>query len=294
MRKYLCIILLFFCFSQLLFAKSLDTIPAVLQGNWLRTNGSNEWVYGFSGDKVFYDCAVWQVKSVKQVKKHFYEIAFSKNNAEQILFIKSTKANNLWIGKNKRQLAAFSKKKTLKHLPEEDLSNYVFKDDTTVYKGFIENYDTSWGKTGRAIIINPFFYGPKSIQSFLIKINTDGSFKAEVPIAYPQQVAVQFPDKVGLDFAKRIYLFPGKMLFEKISKNGSSIFMGNHSVLNNEMNEFKLIENEHDSLLNIEGHNLNPKQNKDRIISALKKMSENIANLAAQGNISKNAANLES
>lgn len=84
------------------------------------------------------------------------------------------------------------------------------------------------------------------------------------------------------------------MLFEKISKNGSSIFMGNHSVLNNEMNEFKLIENEHDSLLNIGGHNLNPKQNKDRIISALKKMSENIANLAAQGNISKNAANLES
>lgn len=102
MKRYFCITLLFMVFSQLVLAKDiLDTVRASAQGNWLNTDGSNRWTYGFTRDKVFYDCAVWQVKSVRQIKNHFSEIAISKKGEQQILFVKTAHDNNLWIGKDR-------------------------------------------------------------------------------------------------------------------------------------------------------------------------------------------------
>src|SRR5690606_16862474 len=34
-------------------------IPKEIQGNWLRTDGSNEWVYGIYDDKVIYQNKIW-------------------------------------------------------------------------------------------------------------------------------------------------------------------------------------------------------------------------------------------
>ncbi|MGF7232752.1 hypothetical protein [Arachidicoccus sp.] len=86
MKRYFCITLLFMVFSQLVLAKDiLDTVRASAQGNWLNTDGSNRWTYGFTRDKVFYDCAVWQVKSVRQIKNHFSECYFKKRRTADII-----------------------------------------------------------------------------------------------------------------------------------------------------------------------------------------------------------------
>jgi thiol-disulfide isomerase/thioredoxin len=185
-------------------------IPEEIQGNWLRTDGSNEWMYGIYDDKVIYQSIVWD-KVLLNKKGKNYELSLKKGDKQENIFIK-VKKDNLLIGNSPENMELFSKNKTsnpdyvIKNNEEYTLP--VFKLDTVVYKGFIEGYHSKMGKTGMAYVDNIIDHEQ---NSYLIPIEPDGSFYCKFPMIHPQEVFVRIPL-----ISKTVYLEPGKSTFEYI------------------------------------------------------------------------------
>jgi hypothetical protein len=104
-------------------------IPEEIQGNWLRTDGSNEWMYGIYDDKVIYQSIVWD-KVLLNKKGKNYELSLKKGDKQENIFIK-VKKDNLLIG-NSPEIWSYSARikpailtmlsKTMRNIPCLSLS----------------------------------------------------------------------------------------------------------------------------------------------------------------------------
>lgn len=183
-------------------------IPAIIQGNWLTTNGSNTWVYGIYEDKLIYDGLIYkQITINKEGKK--YTIKFQRDGDSETIYVKPAKNNNLLIGKDRRELELYSRNIT--HNPDftlpdnEPFQKPIFKKDTAIYKGYIKGYHSKMGATGM-VYVNDIISGEQN--SHIITIDPDGSFAATIPLIHPTQVFVRL-----LKTQEEIYLEPGKTTF---------------------------------------------------------------------------------
>ncbi len=181
--------------------------PEPLLGNWLRTDGSNEWVYGFHEDRAIYDSDIWKQVLISQ-KEDIYEVVLQKEGRREKLIVKP-QDDLLLIGNNKDNLESFSKELTQK--PDYVIANdgefqrAIFKKDTAVYCGYIKGYLPEMGKTGM-IYVNNIISSEQ--ESYLIPINPDGTFLVKFPMIYPQQVMVRWSRTMDM-----VYCEPGKTSF---------------------------------------------------------------------------------
>lgn len=193
---------------ELVPGEQFSIFPEDLLGSWLRTDGSNEWMYGFYNDVVIYDSEIWKQVLISQ-KEDIYQLMLQKEGKKKKLVAKP-KGDQLLIGPDEANLELFSKALTNNPgyvIPDdEEFKLPVFKQDTAYYKGYIKGYNPWMGETGMVYVNNVLSTGQ---ESYLITINDDGTFSASIPMLYPQLLFVRF---MGAN--ENIFFEPGKTTFQ--------------------------------------------------------------------------------
>ncbi|MFY0715355.1 TlpA family protein disulfide reductase [Seonamhaeicola sp. NFXS20] len=225
--------------------EEISFIPKEIQGNWLKTDGSNEWQYGIFEDKVIYQNKIWNNILLNSKGKNF-ELSLKDGSQQEKIYIK-LKKENLLIGDSPDNQQLYSKTKTFNtdYVIENDLEYElpVFKIDTAVYRGFIDGYHPKMGNTGMAYVNDIIIHEQNSC---LITIEPDGSFYCKVPMIHPQEIYVRM-----LNMSESVYLEPGKTTFQYIDlseytsayknynhrnkRERKSLFMGDVSLVNSDL-----------------------------------------------------------
>lgn len=214
--------------------------PDELLGNWIRTDGSNEWVYGFFDEFVIFKNEIWKQVLINQ-KEDSYKLLLQKNGKKEQLVIKKSN-NNLLIGLGTENLELFSKIKTSTPdyvIPNnEEFQTPIFKKGNAIYKGLLKGYHPKMGETGMVYVNNLL---SNDQTSHLITIEPDGTFYAEFPMLYPQEAYVKI-----LGFYDVVFFEPDKTTFQVIDLSGQnqnkSPFMGEMARINTDLNALKYIK----------------------------------------------------
>jgi len=228
-------------------------IPKELQGNWLKTDGSNEWLYGFYDNLVIYKNDFWNQTSIKN-NGNSYELTIKKGDEQEIIHIKLSDKNQLFIGTKPDNLKLFCKKKTnkkeFKLQNESEFRAPILKKGIATYKGYIKGYHPKMGATGIAYVGDIITQKQNSI---LININPDGTFYTEIPMDYPHEVFVEMsnfreivflePFKTTLhfiDFSEYNISFKDK--YHKKLRERKSLFMGGCAKINDDLHALGFID----------------------------------------------------
>ena len=187
-------------------------IPEPLKGNWLRTDGSNEWVVGFYDNMVIYKNECWD-KILISSKKKQYKVSLRKDGKHEVIHIKLSKNDNLLVGADPGNLELLSREKTVdpgfRIKDDTAFSVPVFKEGKAVYKGYIHGYHPKMESTGIVYVNNIV---TQNQDSYLITIDPEGTFEIEFPMIYPQEVYVRM-----LGISESVFLQPGKSTFHYIN-----------------------------------------------------------------------------
>lgn len=231
--------------------KSEPFIPEEIQGNWFKTDGSNEWVYGIFDDKVIYKSEIWNNVLLKNKGKS-YQLTLRNDAHQESVFIK-LKKENILIGNTPDNMELYSKNGTLNpdYILEndEEYRQPVFKLDTAIYKGYVNGYHPKMGATGMIHVNNII---TQQQDSYILEIESDGSFYCEIPMIHPQDVYLRL-----LSVNENVFLEPANETFHYINLpaysainsdkkqvnkgDNKSLFMGDLSRLNTDMLAMKFI-----------------------------------------------------
>jgi thiol-disulfide isomerase/thioredoxin len=223
-----------------------SVIPKAIQGSWFRTDGSNEWVYGFYDNLVIHKEDFWNQVLINN-KGKTYQVSLQKDGKQEIIHIKLSKNNKLLIGTDPDKLELFSRDKTTNPdyvIPNDtEFQLPVFKKDTAIYKGYINGYHLKMGSTGMAYV-NDIIAHEQYPE--LITIHPDGTFYAEIPMIHFQDVFIRIPG-----FSESLFFEPGTTTLHCIDlteynnpfKNNQqdnkrekkSLFMGETARINSDM-----------------------------------------------------------
>jgi thiol-disulfide isomerase/thioredoxin len=231
--------------------ESVSFIPEEIQGNWFKTDGSNEWVYGIFDDIVIYKSEIWNNVLLKNKGKS-YQLTLRNDAHQESVFIK-LKKENILIGDTPDNMELYSKNETanpdyvLKN--DDEYKQPVFKFDTAIYKGYVNGYHPKMGATG-IIYANNIL--TQQQDSYILEIESDGSFYCEIPMIHPQDVYLRL-----LSMNESIFLEPATETFHCINlpaytainsdkkqvgnQDKKSLFMGDLSRLNADMLAMKFI-----------------------------------------------------
>lgn len=209
-------------------------VPKDIRGNWLKTEGSNLWSFSFYYDFAVLEQAKWTYKSIKN-KGSKYVITLERNGTEKVMYAQPNTNNTVSFGVNRKELQPYSLEKS--NTPNLKLKDKASTIDTTIlkvgtatYSGIIKNFrKDSKTKTGTVAVDN-IFTGEQ--DSYLIKIEDDGSFSVSFPCYHLQQVYVKFPKSYSF-----VYVAPGKKTWRFInsSKRSEGFFAGDLKQLNTDM-----------------------------------------------------------
>ena len=212
-------------------AKYGSMLPKPLKGNWLKTDGSNLWTYGFYNDRAIVNKEIWTYQAVKNNKTSF-EVTLKKGNETKVIYATLNNDNTVDFGDNKKELTTYSLKRTenknfkLKNdLPY--LESDIFKIDSATYSGIFRNFSKhSKRKTGM-IHVNNNFTGNQ--ESYLIEIESNGRFSVKFPIYYPQEVYIKLPGCRVTAFVE-----PGKETWQLINsgRRNDVFFAGDLAEIN--------------------------------------------------------------
>ncbi|MEN9906977.1 MAG: hypothetical protein RLZZ540_118 [Bacteroidota bacterium] len=207
-----------------------SVMPKLLQGNWLQTDGSNQWDYGFYVNQAVVDQAVWEYKTVNK-KKNNYTIVLENAGKEKTIYAQIDKKEGVKFGNNKEKLTTYSTEKVYnpnyKLANDEVYSSSIFKSDSAIYSGFIKGYTARAGRKTGNIYVNNVLTGNQ--DSYLVKIAADGSFSVKFPIEHPQSIYVRL-----LGSMTSVFVEPGKETFQVIDRV-FPLFMGNCARINTDL-----------------------------------------------------------
>jgi|GEM_PF-6056771 len=248
MKKVLFLLFFVVINSLTLFAQeaigSKVVVPQTFQGNWLKTDGSNEWVYGIYDSLVICDNDFWKIKQVTFSEKKM-TLQLEKDGVLKTIYGKLDKKGMLKIGETPKNGTLLSRNKTFKKnyiIPnDEDFSLPILKKDSSTIKGFIRGFDAKNGNTGYVTVDN-VLVEDQFIYPFTIL--PDGTYQVKFQMLYPLTIYLDLPGfyqiNSFLEPGKSIVLFTDSTENGRFYKNSSdydkrekrTLFMGDLSVVN--------------------------------------------------------------
>lgn len=224
----------------------VPTIPVALHGDWLTTDGSNQWTFSFYDNQVIWRDRIWKPQSVTPMGKG-YHLQLSNGNETAHLYL-NFKKENVLIGTTPKQMQLYSRTQTLKVgselVKDEKFDIKGFTPDSATYSGFIAGYHPKIGKTAMVQYVD-VITGQHKKQ--LIEIAPDGSFSCRLAFLNLTQVMFEF----GSNQREGAYIEPGKSLFHRMdmaeyntnfqtyeqfrARRRLSRYMGESGRLNNEL-----------------------------------------------------------
>ena len=215
-----------------------SVFPEAIAGNWFRTDGSKEWVFGFQSPYIVYRSNLYKPLSVVQ-KGGGFELTMKKDGKTMILHAMPGKDRGLLIGTDPGNLELFSRERVAKPgyvVPDDqEYTGKVIRPGKAVYKGYLKGYLPKMGKTGIIYVNNVLTNDQEPV---LVNFNENGSFEVKVPMEYPQSVFIRL-----FGISKSIFLEPGKSLFNFFDLSGSTasnpddncLFMGELARINTDL-----------------------------------------------------------
>ncbi|MDD3323477.1 MAG: TlpA disulfide reductase family protein [Paludibacter sp.] len=279
-------------------------VPQELKGNWLRTDGSNDWIIGVYDNMIIYENEVWNKVFIERNKK-VYKLLLQQNNKTRNLIIKKAKNNNIFIGTDTKNLNLLSRNTTFKknYIIEND-SDFklpVFHKDTFVFKGYIKGYHPKMGKTGMIYIddiIN------QEQNSNLVTINPDGTFLVKCFMIHPQVVLIRI-----LGIKDAIFAEPGKTLFyfadiseyttafktltDYKKRKRKSLFMGDNARVNADLKSTDTIDYYDDDKLQKQLPDMDGNQYKSYCLEIMQKELAQLKEYIAYNSICKKALTIK-
>ncbi len=279
---------------ELVPGEHFSIFPEELLGSWLRTDGSNEWIYGFYDDVVVYDSEIWKQVLISQ-RDDIYQLRLQKDGKKKKLVVKQ-KGDELLIGPDENNLELFSR--VLTNNPDyiipndEEFKLPVFNQDTAYYRGYIKGYDPRMGETGMVYVNNIL---SQNQESYLITINDDGTFSASIPMLYPQLLFVSF-----MRGNENIFFEPGKTTFQffDLSRHHDdpepgNLFMGVTAKVNSDLMAMKDIR--YFDYNDMQGKilDMSPEEYKAYVLDIKKRELEAVEAYAQENAVSKKALQIK-
>lgn len=202
-------------------------IPRELSGNWFSTD-NDKWAFSFFESAAIFESKTWEYISYAQ-KNDIFEIKLKSGNEEKILFVKPESEEICLLGSSSDSMLKYSKKIELNNTNAEVFDEAVLKSGTVVYKGFINRFLKRLETNTGIIRFNNALSNKQ--ESYLIKIDDNGSFEVEFPLDFPQELTVSLPL-----ISERVFFEPGKNLFHLVNTGDleyPSLFMGEGAAVNN-------------------------------------------------------------
>ena len=213
-------------------------LPDSLRGNWLMTDGSNDWVYGFYDNFVIADNKFWTYEELEGNDKRAKLRLKADDGTKREITVKRQKDGTIRLTAQKEKTIILSRKKSSSKgytNPLDSDFTTIFRTDSACLQGYINGYPSSLGATTSMIYLNNVL--TREDYPTVVNIQPDGRFKAKFKIHYPifKQWSIQD------DHFSNFYIEPGQTLtlyleWENMSYNASkpseSLAMGGESRTN--------------------------------------------------------------
>ncbi|HBB92541.1 MAG TPA: hypothetical protein DC042_12705 [Bacteroidales bacterium] len=211
-------------------------IPQEIEGNWYRTDGSGEWVYGFHNPVVIWNSQVHDSVLVKKSGRK-YEISLLDLGAPRTIRTKPASGGNLLISAEPGKFELFSRESQIKSdfvIPDDqEFRSTIFKRDTAIIIGYLKGYRPV---KGQSTVIRT-----QEVLDFLEKITkfqveSDGKFEIRIPVYYPHEIQLYIK---GL--YRNVFIEPGKKTFvfldltDRETSKKVPAFMGDNARINSDL-----------------------------------------------------------
>jgi thiol-disulfide isomerase/thioredoxin len=288
-------------------------IPEEFQGNWLKTDGSNQWAYGFYDNIIIYKNKFWNIFNLKKSKK-LYTLTIEKDGVKHQINIKKTKNDNLLIGENKGNLKLLSREKTNKNdfelKNERNLKTDIFKEGVAIYKGYIKGYHPKMNWVANVNVNDVITHNN---LEYTFKVNEDGTFYAEIPLNYAQRVYTRIGKLYGTFrngfIDERVLLEPNKTTIQFIDlsehnapykdfkqyfeRERKSKFMGDLSQLNSELENLESIRYFDNEKIRNEILDMTPNEYKRYCLGVMKQEQDSLKEYVKNNKINDEAARIK-
>lgn len=111
--------------------RAKETIPAAMQGNWVRTDGSGVWDYSFEKRFAVADGEFWEYAKVK-AKGNQAEFSLKNEKDKKVVYARLDRDGRLWLGESKKKMKAYAAER--KTAPEVVAADSVGFDSTVLNK----------------------------------------------------------------------------------------------------------------------------------------------------------------
>jgi len=289
---------------ELIPQKHSSVIPKELRGNWLKTDGSNEWKYGFHDNLIIYKNEFYNDFRLDK-KGSSFVLEIEKDGVNHRIYIKKSKQNQLYIGENPENLNLFSTKKTIvkDYVLKNDIDSdsTIFKEGLAIYKGYIKDYHPKMDWEVKV-------YVPDVITSrypeYVVKVNNDGTFYTEIPMNYAEKTYVRIgnifetlflePKKTTVQFIDLAeHNAPYRNLKQQIARERKALFMGDLARLNNDMKSLENINYRVDYNYIEKTLNMSATQYKEHFLDIMKKEHDSLKAFIKNNPISQQAQKIK-
>lgn len=290
---------------ELIPQKNKPSLYVDYQGNWLKTDGSNEWIYGIYDDLIIYKNEFFS--EFEFVEKSEYDIFKLKQKDEFIeIFIKKAKKGRVLIGENLESLQLYSKQKTIvdDYQPQHDTPIFkeVFKEGVATYKGYLKGYHPRMNLQAKVHVSNVV---TGEYSEYIVDIRDDGTFEAKIPLSYSKKVIITIgkivmesvflqADKTTVQYIDLLeHNASFKNYEDKNNRKRESLFMGDLSLLNSEMKSLEHISFFNGiKLMDFIG-DMTPKEYKNYCLEISKKETEAFNKFISNHNISEESQKIK-
>lgn len=186
-----------------------------LAGNWLKTDGSNEWLAGFYNNKVIYKNKIWFYGNIS-TRGDMTTIKLIGDKTEQLVVKQDEKTGYCMIGPDEAHLELCSAKQTYRDTPIGPIDTVGYKradmsPGDAVYTGYIKDYIPLHNGNNIALIQLGGLNNKPIERS--VEISPLGTFSVNIHLKGPDVALLRLP---GINEANPVYLQPGKVTLQVI------------------------------------------------------------------------------
>lgn len=178
----------------------------VIKGNWLTTDSSNDWAFGFYDSVAIMNNRIYRYETIQQKGKRLIISLINEKGDGETLTLSLQKDGNCAIQKEKGEKQVFTRtNKTAKAKKQEAEFTQFFHTDTVRLQGYLKGYTPQLGfETGLIYLSNHL---TREDYPTVITIHPDGSFESRFVINHPIESSIVFAN-ISIPF----YVEPGQTL----------------------------------------------------------------------------------
>lgn len=188
-----------------------NQLPIELHGDWIKTDGSNEWLASFYNTKVAYKGQVWNYGEIKKEGTNINITLLNGTLSEHIVVKSTGEKGKYLLGNNNNSLQLCSLSETDNEAYVKGIAKQPAIADQSGGKAYFSGYikDYSAASATEGLVELKGFNNNKPYET-RIRVRPDGTFSTEIDLVAPNTMSLRLP---GIAESVIAYIAPGKKTF---------------------------------------------------------------------------------